>query len=109
MQAATLATAAPARLSTGQSPDPPTQPRRSDLSHNQLTGGLPASWGAMDNALPMLYVLDLGFNRLGGEMPPEWGSRRAALASLTSLVVAGNNFSGPVPPPLGALPALHYL
>ena len=72
-----------------------------DLSHNQLTGRLPASW----HYLERLQVLDLSHNRLEGTVPPEWSQ----LVALEVLDLSGNRLQGPFPQALALLPRLRVL
>ena len=68
------------------------------LSHNGLTGEIPAALGSMTN----LTVLDLSYNRLTGEIPAALGS----LTNLRSLDLYGNGLTGEIPAALGSMTSL---
>ena len=72
-----------------------------DLSHNQLSGAIPACLGNLAN----LTLLDLSFNQLSGAIPPELGN----LVSLGALHLGYNQLSGAIPPELGNLVSLGLL
>ena len=72
-----------------------------DLSHNQVTGGFPASWPYLER----LQVLDLSHNQLEGTVPQAWGQ----LTALEVLDLSGNRLQGPFPQALALLPRLRVL
>lgn len=91
-----------------------------DLSHNQLTGPIPASLGRLED----LTHLDLSHNQLSGPLPGELGGmfvfrcRNAAgdwvdeerqLDDLTWLDLSHNQLTGPIPSALGGLSDLTSL
>ena len=63
-----------------------------NMSHNALSGGLPANWG-WDNVLTMLEVLTLDDNSLSGPLPAGFGSA-GALKSLLVLNLDNNRLTG---------------
>ncbi|CAN6242763.1 unnamed protein product [Urochloa humidicola] len=71
------------------------------LSHNNLTGGVPAALGG----LTKLHIVDLSWNSLSGPIPPEL----SGMASLESLDLSRNSLSGPIPPELTRLSFLSHL
>ncbi|CAN6247471.1 unnamed protein product [Urochloa humidicola] len=71
------------------------------LSHNNLTGGVPAALGG----LTKLHIVDLSWNSLSGPIPPELSE----MASLESLDLSRNSLSGPIPPELTRLSFLSHL
>ncbi|CAL4890441.1 unnamed protein product [Urochloa decumbens] len=71
------------------------------LSHNDLTGGVPAALGA----LTKLHIVDLSWNQLSGPIPPEL----SGMASLESLDFSHNLLSGPIPASLTRLSFLSHL
>ena len=91
-----------------------------DLSHNQLTGPVPASLGRLGD----LTHLDFSHNRLSGPLPGELGgtidfrcinaaeeeeNREVRLEDLTWLDLSNNQLTGPIPPSLGGLSNLTHL
>ena len=96
-----------------------------DLSHNQLTGPVPASLGRLED----LTHLDLSHNRFSGPLPGEFGGTinftcidinadgeeeeeedgQAQLDDLTWLDLSNNALTGPIPPSLGGLANLTHL
>ena len=67
-----------------------------DLSHNQLSGNIPAEIGILED----LERLNLSNNHLLGNLPPELGD----LSNLEHLILSGNReLNGPIPPELGNL------
>ncbi|CAL5060770.1 unnamed protein product [Urochloa decumbens] len=71
------------------------------LSHNDLTGGVPAALGG----LTKLHIVDLSWNKLSGPIPPELSE----MSSLESLDFSHNSLSGPIPPSLTRLSFLSHL
>jgi hypothetical protein len=65
------------------------QAEQIELSHNLLSGPLPARLGS----LPELRLLDLSFNRLSGGLPTDLST----LAFLHKLWLSGNALSGVIP------------
>ena len=77
------------------------------LARNNLTGPLPASWGA-NGSFSSLEVLNLDDNKLGGGLPDAWAGLKAAKA----VSLANTGVGGPLPASWakdGALPALQVL
>ena len=72
-----------------------------DLSHNGLTGEIPAELGI----LPKLQWLNLSWNELTAEIPDELGS----LTKLTYLDLPHNGLTGETPAELGDLTKLQWL
>ncbi|KAL6629714.1 hypothetical protein ACP70R_029479 [Stipagrostis hirtigluma subsp. patula] len=70
------------------------------LSHNNLTGGVPAALGA----LTKLHIVDLSWNRLSGPIPPEL----SGMTSLESLDMSHNALSGAIPASLTRLSFLSH-
>ncbi|PAN03636.1 hypothetical protein PAHAL_1G012300 [Panicum hallii] len=70
------------------------------LSHNNLTGGVPAALGA----LTKLHIVDLSWNKLSGPIPPEL----SGMTSLESLDLSHNSLSGPIPASLTRLSFLSH-
>ncbi|KAG2655488.1 hypothetical protein PVAP13_1KG019500 [Panicum virgatum] len=70
------------------------------LSHNNLTGGVPAALGG----LTKLHVVDLSCNKLSGPIPPEL----SGMTSLESLDLSRNSLSGPIPASLTRLSFLSH-
>jgi hypothetical protein len=62
------------------------------VSHNALSGALPANWG-WNNVLTMLEVLTLDDNSFSGPLPPGFGSA-GAFKSLLVLNLDNNRFTG---------------
>ncbi|TKW38482.1 hypothetical protein SEVIR_1G117600v4 [Setaria viridis] len=65
------------------------------LSHNNLTGGVPAALGA----LTKLHIVDLSWNKLSGSIPPEL----SGMTSLESLDLSHNSLYGVIPASLTQL------
>ncbi len=61
--------------------------QRLDLSSNQLTGSLPASWAAN---FPTLGEAALQANKLAGTLPPAWVADGAFAAPFRALLQPGN-------------------
>ncbi len=91
-----------------------------DLSHNQLTGPVPASLGRLSD----LTHLDFSHNRFSGPLPVELGGtinftcindegeivgEERQLDDLTWLDLSHNQLTGPVPASLGGLEDLTHL
>ena len=72
-----------------------------DLSHNNLTGPLPASIGDLDE----LAYVDLSYNQIDGPIPPEMGD----MEFLVYMDLLNNQLSGKIPPELGNLNSLGLL
>ncbi|MFW5748121.1 MAG: immunoglobulin-like domain-containing protein [Chloroflexota bacterium] len=72
-----------------------------DLSDNNLSGTIPAEWGAFTS----LTNLQLDSNNLSGTIPESLGS----LTDLERLNLAANNLTGAVPPTLTNLTSLSTL
>jgi Leucine-rich repeat (LRR) protein len=70
------------------------------LSHNNLTGGVPAALGA----LTKLHIVDLSWNKLTGPIPSEL----SGMASLESLDLSHNSLSGAIPASLTQLSFLSH-
>ena len=51
------------------------------LDGNELTGGLPLSWGAA-GAMPLLQTLSMAGNGAGGQLPPTWFNNAQSLPEL---------------------------
>lgn len=75
------------------------------LSHNQLTGQVPAWLGTSTSSLSSLISLDLSRNNLTGLVP----ASLANLSSLRLLYLNENRLGGAIPPSLGNCSALIYL
>ena len=95
------------------------------LSHNQLTGEIPAELGNLSylrelylsenhivgripeelGNLANLEILHLNYNQLSGELPANLGS----LSNLNVAWLWGNQLSGPIPPEYGSLSNLAML
>ncbi|KAJ7295857.1 hypothetical protein O6H91_Y158800 [Diphasiastrum complanatum] len=76
-------------------------PTTLDFSHNQLTGGIPASLGDLKN----LQVLDLSMNSLSGKIPISLGNA----SGLLNLDLSNNTLIGPIPVELTKLSFLSKL
>ncbi|XP_058109440.1 LRR receptor-like serine/threonine-protein kinase EFR [Magnolia sinica] len=72
-----------------------------NLSHNSLSGPLPAEIGK----LQMVQSIDVSENQLSGEIPASIGDCR----SLVNLGMAGNSFQGPIPSQVGNLRGLEII
>ncbi|CAI9754158.1 unnamed protein product [Fraxinus pennsylvanica] len=71
------------------------------LSHNFLTGEIPASIGQMSS----LGLMDLSNNRLSGQISKEFGN----LSRINYLFLNDNHLSGKIPPALGRCVSLYKL
>lgn len=71
-----------------------------DLSHNQLTGTIPAVLDSVGVFLWSLEALDLSHNRLTGEIP-RWMGNNSGLPSLEVLDLSHNQLVGTISPQLG--------
>lgn len=61
-----------------------------DLTSNELTGALPASWA---DTMPLLFFIGLGFNQLDGSLPSDWVN----LDLLERVDLASNALTGSIP------------
>ncbi len=119
-------TEAPLREWYGIDADAQGKVIRINLSHNRLSGAIPADIVALDKLeelnllgidskgapippelgeLPNLRKLILGSIRAAGSIPPQLGN----LARLEVLEITGNPLSGSIPPEIGNLPRLTEL
>jgi hypothetical protein len=62
------------------------------LFSNQVSGGIPPEFGALN-----VYNLDLSNNQLSGSIPPELGN----MPNLTNLMLSGNQLTGSIPDSFG--------
>ncbi|MBA0750047.1 hypothetical protein Gogos_003911 [Gossypium gossypioides] len=76
-----------------------------DLSHNQLSGGIPENIDITIVRLSPLMVMDLSNNNLYGELP-RWISN---LSDLVALNISENQLTGEIPNWVGTLSALRVL
>ena len=60
------------------------------------TGGLPDSW-AGTGAFPQLHIFSADSNQLSGGLPESWGASPQALPRLSLLKLDSNQLTGPLP------------
>ncbi|KAK1385895.1 leucine-rich repeat receptor-like serine/threonine-protein kinase BAM3 [Heracleum sosnowskyi] len=109
----------------GNSSTSPSKMEQLNLSNNQLSGSLPASFSNFSSLqilqldenkftgpipssfgeLQQLSKLDIKLNSLSSEIPPEIGN----CIHLTYLDLSQNNLSGPIPPQVSNIRILNYL
>eukprot|EP00884_Botryococcus_braunii_P015451 jgi/Botrbrau1/258/Bobra.0022s0229.1 len=70
------------------------------LSGNSLSGTLPPEWGGA-GLMPYVRALDLSSNLLKGTLPPAWFGRDA-YPQLSQLDLSSNYLEGPLPPATGS-------
>ena len=100
--AANWLTDAPLRQWHGVGTDGQGRVARIDLSHNGLSGSIPADIVALEELTELILI---NIDTRQASIPPELGE----LANLTHLELSGIRAAGPIPPQLGKLARLRVL